>query len=553
MKRLLALLLLIPLLAHAQPYQELDPRSIYKNGTSITTAVIPFAQGWSIPDNISAFIGTTTGSQLIIKKTTGSPDSYSFQAPSVTSGNGPSLTFRSGATTASGSSLFGGNIQFLSGASAASSGTGGTMLFTGGGATGTGGVGGSFVVQAGSATGTGGAGGIVQIYSGAGIKDSGTGSVHGGNLQLYAGSATSSFLGNNTGNGGILYLKGGGFGTDIDENPLGGNSGYVDIGQGIGTPGHFSLTTMPEWKSLYVEGKFEVDGAAYLDSTLTVASTTTLATSLSGMLKASSGVVSALTGSQGDIIYASGSNTFTTLAKDTNSTRYLSNTGSSNNPAWAQIALTTGVTGTLPVTNGGTGFATASQGDLIYGSAADTFSKLSKDTNSTRYLSNQGSSNNPSWNQVNLANGVTGNLPVGNLNSGTSASSTTFWRGDATWSAVDRDKSAIVLDDGNWNSEAYPLMQMRGAGTITKVRATSMGSSTPVLNFNLQKRSLSTLASSGTNVFSSDQTADSDGQSYTSFSSAGFSDGDFIVLTTPSSSASSGTVDLVLFEIEFNN
>lgn len=60
---------------------------------------------------------------------------------------------------------------------------------------------------------------------------------------------------------------------------------------------------------------------------------------------------------QGDILYGGSADTLAALPKSVSSTRYLSNTGASNNPAWAQVDLSNGVTSTLPGSNGGTGNA----------------------------------------------------------------------------------------------------------------------------------------------------------------------------------------------------
>ena len=44
---------------------------------------------------------------------------------------------------------------------------------------------------------------------------------------------------------------------------------------------------------------------------------------------------------QGDLVIASGANALTRLAKSTTSTQYLANTGTSNAPAWNEVALAT--------------------------------------------------------------------------------------------------------------------------------------------------------------------------------------------------------------------
>lgn len=138
---------------------------------------------------------------------------------------------------------------------------------------------------------------------------------------------------------------------------------------------------------------------------------------------------------RGDIIYRNASNVTARLPIGANS--YVL-TSDGTDVSWAASASSGGApTDATYITQTSDATLTNEQALSLSGSG------FMKNTTGTGVISTQAS--------INLANSdVTGNLPVTNLNSGTSASSTTFWRGDGTW--------ATPAGGGNVSTSGSPVI-----------------------------------------------------------------------------------------------
>lgn len=155
------------------------------------------------------------------------------------------------------------------------------------------------------------------------------------------------------------------------------NSGWSDGGTTVAlstSSDNVGIGTSASGYKLDVLGTTNISGATTLGSTLGVTGATTLsggASVSSGINNNSGGITNAGSITGGTGFTSSGTITFSTLSTGVLHSNVNGVVSSS------AVNLTSEVTGTLPITSGGTGLTGVLQGDIIYGSATNVFSKLS--------------------------------------------------------------------------------------------------------------------------------------------------------------------------------
>lgn len=164
---------------------------------------------------------------------------------------------------------------------------------------------------------------------------------------------------------------------------------------------------------LLATGYLKVTTAAAIAVPSTV--TAIPAADISGTLGADHGGTGLATYVVGDLVYASGTTALSRLADVATGNALLSG-GTSTAPAYGKVGLTTHVSGTLPIANGGTNSAAALSGSSIAISNGSAIVQGAAGTTATVLHGNAAGA--PSYGAVALATEVSGTLPIANGGTG---------------------------------------------------------------------------------------------------------------------------------------
>jgi len=230
--------------------------------------------------------------------------------------------------------------------------------------------------------------GLTSFTSGGALYATSTSSLTSGTLPVTAGgTALTTFTAN-----GIVY----GSGTSALGVTSAGTTGQVLLANTGGAP---------TWGSVPSTGA--VTSFQTSLNGLTPSTASTGAVTLAGTLGPTSGGTGLSAYTTGDIIYASATNTLAALA-DVATGNALISGGVGVAPSWGKIGLTTHVSGTLPVANGGTGQTTYTDGQLLIGnSTGNTLTKAS-------LTAGTGISITPGSGSISIASTVTAGLTITN-------------------------------------------------------------------------------------------------------------------------------------------
>jgi hypothetical protein len=157
----------------------------------------------------------------------------------------------------------------------------------------------------------------------------------------------------------------------------------------------------------------------------TVSGTTLLGSGDLGVIGATYGGTGQSSYAVGDIVYASTTTALSKLA-DVATGNSLISGGVGVAPSYGKIGLTTHVSGTLPVANGGTNLTSYAVGDIVYASGTGTLASLADVATGNAIISG-GVGVAPTYGKVGLTTHVSGTLPIANGGTNaTTASITSF-------------------------------------------------------------------------------------------------------------------------------